>query len=111
MMDASLWLAVIATAAGTYAMRVVPLIWMQRHLKKHSDKDAVEVIPQWLSILGPLMIAAMLGVSMVPKSPDLNAWLATLIGCMATVLTWKYTRSLGLPILVGVVAFGLFSMV
>lgn len=107
-----LWIAVIATAAGTYMMRLVPLLWMKRRLKKHSDKNAIEVIPQWLSILGPLMIAAMLGVSMMPtKAADVYSWLVTLIGCGATLITWKYTRSLGIPVLVGIGAFGLFSLI
>lgn len=108
-MDTSLWVAIITTAIGTYLMRLIPLIWMQKHLKKHSDKDAIEVIPQWLSILGPLMIVAMLGVSMIPKTPDTNSWIATLVGCSVTWLTWKYTRSLGFPVAFGVIAFGVMS--
>lgn len=110
-MDLSLWMAITATAVGTYAMRLVPMLWMQRHLKKHSDKDSMEVIPHWISILGPLMIAAMLGVSMMPKNPDISSWITTLIGCSATWFTWKYTRSLGLPVAVGVITFGLISFV
>lgn len=105
-MDSALWLAVIATAAGTYAMRVVPLLWMQRHLNKHSDKDALEVVPQWLTILGPLMIAAMLGVSLIPKTPDVNGWMMTACGGAMTLLVWWRTRSLGLPVVVGVATYG-----
>lgn len=109
-MDTSLWIAVIVIAVGTYAMRLIPLLWMQRHLQKHEDKDALNAVPQWLSILGPLMIAAMLGVSMTPKTNDAAAWAATLIGCAATLLAWYCTRSLGLPVLVGVVMFGVSSL-
>lgn len=108
-MDLSLWLAIGATATGTYAMRFIPLLWMQRHLRKHNDKDAMEVIPQWLSMLGPLMIAAMFGLTLIPKAADIDAWIATLIGCAITLLSWHFSRSLGLPVLLGVVAFGLSS--
>ena len=109
-MDSSLWIAVMVTAAGTFAMRLLPLLWMQRQLKKHHDKNAVEVIPRWISLLGPLMIAAMLGVSLMPGTPDVVSWLATLGGAVATLLVWKYARSLGLPVLAGVVAFGLLRV-
>ena len=109
-MDSSLWIAVVVTAVGTFAMRVVPLLWMRQQLKKHHDKNAVEVIPGWISLLGPLMIAAMLGVSMMPGTPGLASWLATLGGAVATLLVWKHARSLGLPVLAGVVAFGLLRV-
>ena len=108
-MDLSLWLAIGSTAVGTLAMRLVPLIWMRRHLVKHRDKDALEVTPRWLTLLAPLMIAGMLGISLVPKTLDYVAWLSVLIGSLATIVTWKFSRSLGIPVLVGVLAFGLFN--
>jgi branched-subunit amino acid transport protein len=109
-MDSTLWLAVFGTAAGTFCMRLLPLLWMQRHLDRHNDKDAFEVMPQWLSILGPLMIAAMLGVSLVPKSIDFISWITTACGVLVTVLIWRHTRSLGLPVLAGVLAFGIVNV-
>lgn len=110
-MDISLWWAIVVIAVGTFAMRLVPLLWMRKHLKKHSDKDAMEVTPQWLTLLAPLMIAAMLGVTLVPKNSDFNSWAAVVTGSLVTLFTWKYSRSLGLPVFVGVLAFGLTSIV
>ena len=108
-MDNTLWLALVITAGGTFLMRLVPLLWMQLHLRRQEDKDELEAIPDWLGILAPLMIAAMLGVSLVPKSTDLSSWIATLVGVIATVLAYRKTQSLGLPVCVGVVVFGAVS--
>ncbi|MCW9052775.1 MAG: AzlD domain-containing protein [Motiliproteus sp.] len=109
-MDNALWLALLVTAAGTFLMRLFPLLWMKRHLERHDDKDALEAIPNWLGILAPLMVAAMLGVSLVPKTIDLSAWIATAIGVVATVLAWRKTQSLGLPVFAGVAIYGLASL-
>ena len=109
-MNNALWLALLITAAGTFLMRLAPLLWMQRHLDKHEDKDALEAIPNWLGILAPLMVAAMLGVSLVPKTVDLSSWIATAIGVVATVLVWRKTQSLGLPVVAGVAIYGVVNL-
>jgi len=31
-MDNSFWIVIAVTASGTFAMRALPLLWMQRHL-------------------------------------------------------------------------------
>ncbi|XKE44502.1 AzlD domain-containing protein [Halomonas organivorans] len=105
-MSNALWLAVLATALGTLLMRLVPLLWMRRRLKRTAGQDGVEAMPQWLGILGPLMVAAVLGVSLVPRDPDALAWVATAIGVIATLLVWRRTRSLGWPVAAGVAAYG-----
>jgi branched-subunit amino acid transport protein len=105
-MDKALWTALIATAAGTFAMRSLPLIYMQRHLQK-SDKDTAENMPAWLGVLGPSMIAAMFGTSLIPSTSSVAAWSATAFGLIATFLTWKRTKSLGWPIIAGVAAYGI----
>ena len=106
-MDKALWTALIATAAGTFAMRSLPLIYMQRHLLKRSDNDAAGNMPVWLGVLGPSMIAAMFGTSLIPATSSVASWSATALGLIATFLTWKRTKSLGWPILAGVTAYGL----
>ncbi|WP_110686781.1 AzlD domain-containing protein [Salinicola aestuarinus] len=102
-MSATLWVAVLACAFGTLLMRVVPFLWMQRRLNSESGLND---LPQWLGILGPLMIAAVLGVSLMPVHPSPASWLATLLGLVATLLVWRRTRSLGLPVAAGVATFG-----
>lgn len=102
-MDSALWLAVLASAAGTLLMRLLPLLWMQRRLDRDDGFDAM---PQWLSILGPLMIAALLGVSLVPAKTGAISWLATAIGVLVTLFTWWRLRSLGWPVVAGVVVYG-----
>lgn len=105
-MSNALWLAVLASALGTYLIRVLPLLWMRRRLRRFGDDD-MDAMPQWLGILGPLMIAALLGVSLVPRHPDATAWLATAIGVAITLLVWYRKRSLGWPVAAGVAAYGM----
>lgn len=105
-MSSALWLAVLAAALGTLLMRLVPLLWMQRRLSKLDGKPGADAMPQWLAILGPMMVAAVLGVSLVPKTTDVTSWLATAIGVLATLAVWYRLRSLGWPVVAGVAAYG-----
>lgn len=106
-MSTELWIAVIACALGTLLMRVVPFLWMQRRL--NSD-TGINNMPQWLGILGPLMIAAVLGVSIMPVNPSAIAWIATTIGLSVTLAVWSRLRSLGWPVAAGVTVFGLVQV-
>lgn len=107
-MSTALWLAVVVSALGTLLMRVVPFLWMQRRLDSDTGMNAM---PQWLVILGPLMIAAVLGVSIVPVNPSVISWIATFIGLSVTLLVWWRLRSLGWPVAAGVAMFGLVEVV
>jgi len=104
-MSNALWIAVLAAALGTLLMRLMPLLWMQRRLKRLGD-DAPEAMPQWLSLLGPLMVAAVFGVSLVPVTAGPLAWLATIIGMIATLAVWWRTRTLGWPVAAGIATYG-----
>lgn len=103
-MSTALWLAVAVSALGTLLIRVVPFLWMQRRL---NSVTGLNDMPQWLGILGPLMIAAVLGVSIVPVNPSAVSWIATAIGLAVTLLVWSRVRSLGWPVAAGVTVFGL----
>lgn len=105
-MDNSLWLLMLACALGTFLLRALPLIWMRRHLVRRSISNTNEAMPVWLTVLAPTMIAAMFGVSLVPAHPDINSWLATVLGGLCTILVWRRTRSLGWPVCVGVAVYG-----
>lgn len=105
-MSSALWLAVLASALGTLLLRLLPLLWMRRRLSKLDDPEDTEALPQWLSILGPLMIAAVLGVSLVPRHPDAGSWLATGLGVLVTLAVWRRVRSLGWPVAAGVATYG-----
>lgn len=105
-MQTDIWVAIIVAAIGTYALRVVPLLWTQRHFNKHKANNTEARLPTWLSVLGPLMIAAMLGASLVPKAPSMSSWIATCIATAITILVWRKTKTLGLPVFSGVAAFG-----
>jgi branched-subunit amino acid transport protein len=109
-MSSALWIAVLASALGTLLMRLLPLLWMQRRLERQGDDDSPEAMPQWLSLLGPLMIAALLGVSLMPVTPGPLAWLATAIGVLATLAVWWHKRTLGWPVAAGVAAYGAVVM-
>ncbi|MCG6659573.1 AzlD domain-containing protein [Halomonas campisalis] len=105
-MSSALWLAVLVSAAGTLLMRLLPLLWMRRRLARLDGDERLDAMPQWLGVLGPLMIAAVLGVSLVPTTPGALSWLATAIGVLATLAVWWKLRSLGWPIAAGVAAYG-----
>lgn len=110
-MQTELWLGIIIASIGTYGLRVIPLMWTQRHLKKHQCTNNETTLPLWISVLGPLMIAAMLGVSLVPKVTTIESWIGTGVGVLVTITVWRKTRSLGLPVLLGVLAFGIVFLI
>lgn len=110
-LDTAIWLAILVAAVGTYLVRAVPLWWMQRHLARRSQTSRAQAMPVWLSVLGPAMIAAMLGVSLVPGSFTLGAAAASIAGVALTLLVWRRTRSLGWPVLVGVAIYGAVTLV
>ena len=109
-MNQDLWVALFIIAAGTYLLRVIPLIWMQRKLIQHEKKGSVKPPPDWLTVLGPTMISAMFGASLVPTHPTFAAWVATALGMLATLAVWIRTRSMGLPTLTGVFVFGVLTV-
>ncbi|WP_106477430.1 AzlD domain-containing protein [Phytohalomonas tamaricis] len=97
-------IALLIVASGTFLMRAVPLHWMQRHLSRRSEQSAPP--PAWLGLSGPLLIAALLGVSSVPSPPSAAAWGAVAVGLTVTALVWWRYRALGIPILAGVLSYG-----
>lgn len=101
-MRIDIWVAIAAAAIGTYAMRAVPLIWQQRR----SRAQGTATLSPWLEALGPMMIAAMFGASLVPRPPSVSAWSACAVACLATWATWRRTRTLGVPVMVGVLCYG-----
>jgi len=94
-------------AAGTLAARMLPLWWTRRQLQRSSQLQ----LPLWLTISGPLMIAAMLGVSLVPAQLTTGTMIATLLASLVTLLSWRRSRSLGLPVVAGVLCYGLVIIV
>lgn len=106
-MDSSIWIAMALVGVGTYLMRLLPTLWMARKLARSKNASSIDNLPIWLTVLGPAMIAAMLGVSLIPAVPSFSTWFATVIGCAVTLLVWLRTRSLGLPVGLGVACFGL----
>lgn len=109
-MEMSMWLALVSIALGTYLLRLLPYLWMKDALMKKSLEGGINAMPSWITILGPTMIAAMFGTSLVPAHLDTISWLATGAGTLATFAVWTRTRSLGLPVLCGVAAFGVIML-
>ena len=106
-MESGIWVALIAAAVGTFLLRALPMVWMQRHLDRRDAENSMEAMPVWLGVLGPLMIAAMFGVSLVPAKASAASWLATALGALITLFVWRRVGSLGLPVLAGVAIYGL----
>ncbi|ALM53089.1 AzlD domain-containing protein [Halomonas huangheensis] len=104
-MSEAFWPAMALTAIGTLLIRLLPLLWMQRRMALRQD-DSVEALPAWLGVLAPMMIAAMLGVSLIPTTSTPVTWLATFFGATTTLLAWRRLRSLGWPVVSGVLMYG-----
>ncbi|WP_067094532.1 AzlD domain-containing protein [Marinomonas atlantica] len=109
-MSGQTWMILLSIALGTYLIRALPYVWMARKLNKQASQGNVSSTPVWLTILGPTMIAAMFGTSLVPVEPSLLSWVATVIGCVATYFIWRRTRSMGYPIVAGVLVFGALTV-
>lgn len=105
-MGESTWLALTTIAFGTFLMRVGPLYWMSRRIKRSDNGNALAHIPVWLTVMGPVMIAAMFGTSLMPSTPSITTWSATAVGAVATLIMWYKARTLGLPVLAGIVVYG-----
>jgi len=101
------WLTLGIIAVATFLMRTAPLFWMSRRLKRSENGSSLADIPLWLRVMGPMMIAAMFGTSLIPSTLSFNTWLATGLGVIATLLAWYKTRTLGVPVLAGVAVYGL----
>ncbi|ONN53979.1 branched-chain amino acid ABC transporter [Acinetobacter genomosp. 33YU] len=106
-MDKSLWIAMALIAVGTFLMRALPLLWMSRRIADRHNENMIDNMPIWLSVMGPAMIAAMFGTSVIPATPSLMSWLATILGVSMTLLVWYWRRSLGIPVFAGVVVYGI----
>ncbi|GGF80415.1 AzlD domain-containing protein [Alteromonas lipolytica] len=107
-MEANSWIVILLCSVGTFAIRALPLIWTRRHLARQNNNED-KTLPTWLGLLGPLMIAAMFGVSLVPVRHDWIGAVATLAGCITTFVAWYRSRTLGKPVFLGVVVFGLVT--
>lgn len=105
-MDSGIWIAVVVAAIGTFMMRVLPLLYMQRQLLGKRDEGRNNSLPLWLRVIGPAMIAAMFGTSLVPAAGGTPSWGASAVALAVTYLIWLRTKSLGWPILAGVVIYG-----
>ncbi|WP_456269804.1 AzlD domain-containing protein [Kushneria sp. AK178] len=106
-MTHAIWLAAGATALGTLLIRMLPLYWMQRRLRRVSAADRAMAMPAWPVVLAPLLIAALMGVSLLPQPDSAVTWGATVAGSVATLALWYRTRTLGLPVAAGVAAYAL----
>lgn len=125
--------ALLVLSVGTFLLRMLPLWWTRRHLQRQRAAtaaanqadagmngdanrgadagasigvDSTLQLPLWLTVLGPAMIAAMLGVSLLPAPLTSVSLLATVLATLVTVLTWRRTRSLGWPVVLGVCCYG-----
>lgn len=109
-MNNEVWIALGVCALGTFLLRLLPTLWMKRHLQRQQAASADAPMPLWLTVLAPTMIAAMFGVSLIPYQQSLTAWIATLLGIFTTFVVWRRTRSLGWPVCCGVIVFGLVEV-
>ncbi|WP_299262033.1 AzlD domain-containing protein [uncultured Kushneria sp.] len=110
-MNSAIWWTAAATAVGTLLIRMLPLYWMQRRMSCASDIERERPLPTWPGVLAPLMIAALLGLSLVPQPTSALGWSSTAAGSLATLCLWYKTRTLGLPVAAGVAAYTLVLLI
>ncbi|USD66290.1 AzlD domain-containing protein [Vibrio sp. SCSIO 43136] len=106
-MSDSIWAIILLISIGTFLLRALPTWWVVRRIRKENAEGTSNEVPEWLNVLGPTMIAAMFGTSLIPVSPSALSWFATGLGVVATLLVWSKTKTLGLPVFAGVLVFGL----
>ena len=101
-------LAVIFLGIATYLSRLLPYLWMRKRLNSSQGTvNQEERIPQSIRVLGPIMIAAMFGMSLLPQEPKTPSLLAAPVACFFIFYIWKKKKSLIFPILGGVASYGL----
>ncbi|GHC16508.1 hypothetical protein GCM10010082_04250 [Kushneria pakistanensis] len=111
-MNEAVWLAAGATTVGTLLIRMLPLFWMQRRRRRRAVTTGPETaMPIWPRVLAPLMIAALLGLSLVPHDVSAAGWGATMMGSIVTLLVWCKMRTLGLPVAAGIAVYALVFLI
>jgi branched-subunit amino acid transport protein len=92
---------ILLIALGTYLMRLIPLLWGRK-------LDPQGRVMTSLQTVGPMLIAALLGVSGAGEAAGQTAgWLPVLLGLVGTGLTYRWQGGFVLPISTGVAAYAL----
>ena len=101
-MRAEILLMLVAIGLGTYALRALPLIGARR-------LDPAGKVFRALQLLGPMLIAAVLGVSVIGdvRGHGAGGWLPELLGLGATLAVQRRFGGFVAPILAGVAACAL----
>ena len=100
------WRMLGLLALGTFLLRAIPLLWMLRYLRA-GGHDGVRQPPRWLTVLATHLMAAMLGVFLVPATLTVASVVATLTGGLVAGGVWYVKRSLGWPVVAGVGGYAL----
>ncbi|MCC5859124.1 MAG: AzlD domain-containing protein [Ectothiorhodospiraceae bacterium] len=90
-------------ALGTYGMRALPMLWGRR-------LDTTGRPFRVLQTLGPMLIAALLAVSVVGDGAGRSGWLDWLpevLGLLTALVLYRWRGGFVLPILAGVLAYAL----
>jgi branched-subunit amino acid transport protein len=101
-MRTELFLTLAAIGLGTYALRALPLMGARR-------LDPAGKVFRALQLLGPMLIAALLGVSVIGDVRGFGpgGWVPELLGLGATLLVQRRCGGFVAPILAGVAACAL----
>ena len=90
---------IVLIALGTYLMRVVPFLGARK-------LDPNGRVLASFQALGPMLIAALLGVSVAGEAAGQAAgWLPVLLGLMGTGLLYRWQGGFVVPISAGVAAY------
>lgn len=100
-MDSTTTWLIVLVALGNYAMRAGPMLWA-RGLNTEGRAFAA------LQTLGPMLIAALFAVSVMPdlgERAGLSAFLPELLGVAATASVYFWRGGLATPIAAGVCGY------
>ncbi len=106
MTSSTLILLTVAAGAGTFLIRLLPMLWHTKGIGKSRSRP---LLRNALEAIGPSAIVALLAVSlsdMVLAQPALGAALPIVVGLLGVLLGKKVLGSIAWATLAGVLAYG-----
>ena len=105
MSDSQLLMLIILAGAGTYLMRLLPMLYGQRLA---AGRGAVTLV---LGALGVAAITALIVVSLLDLVGQQAGWMRLLLSALLVLLVLRLARNVGVATLAGALGYGLLSLV
>lgn len=112
MVSTQLLMVVLGLGIGTYLFRAIPLFLSQLQRNKRKKTDTPGQV-SLLEVIAPMLIAALLSVSIVPEQSKANIHdlILVILSMMVTWLANRMLKNFGLSILIGVFGYGVLQVI